>query len=152
MLAMLLLIQVATAMPPPASRNPAPEALALGRQLAETGTLASLLPMIAAKEADEVVAAHPELGAPEQAAYRRSAAATLVRGTDRLFAAQARALAERLSPADLRQLVAFQRSPAAQRYRAALPAAIASAMAAMQGIDFKKDSWSAFCAETKRRC
>jgi len=152
MLAIMLLLQSVPPIPPATIPDPPPEALALGRRLAEAGTLASLLPMIAAKETDEVVAAHPDLSPAERDAYRRIAAATLARGSDRLFAAEGRAFAERLTTEELRALVAFQTSPVALRYRAAVPATIVATMTAMGGLDFKKDSWAAFCAETKRRC
>lgn len=156
MLAALLLIQavapIATAFPPPAYPNPPAEAVALGTRLAETGTLASLLPMIAAKETDEMVAAHPELSPAEQAELRRTAAATLDAGRARLFAAQGRAYAERLSLADLRVLAERNGDAVSIRYRAALMPAIAATMGAIGTLDFKGDTLKAFCAKTGKGC
>lgn len=51
---MLLALMIAAA-------TASPGALRLGRELAESGTLASL-PMIQKEESEELVAAHPELG------------------------------------------------------------------------------------------
>jgi hypothetical protein len=114
---------------------PSAEALAAGERLARSGTVATLLPMMAAKETDELVAAHPELSAAEQAELRRVAAETLKTAAARLFAAEAKAYAERLSGADMEVLTARNTDAVAARWRAALPAAIAAAMGAMAGLD-----------------
>ena len=47
---------------------PSAEAEALGVRLAQTGTLAALLPTITAKEREEMVARHPELSDADKAA------------------------------------------------------------------------------------
>lgn len=123
-----------------------PEGEALGRRVAETGTLASLLPMLAAKETDELIAQHPTLSAADQAELRRTAAATLERAKAKLFAAEGKAYAAALTPAELRAIVAWQTGPVAARLRAAQPTAIAAAMGAMQGFDLKKETWAAYCS------
>lgn len=151
-LAVLLLLQSAPAIPPAPYPNPSAEAVALGTRLAEQGTLASLLPMIAAKETDELVAQHPELTPDEQAELRRTAAATFETGKAKLFAAEGRAFAERLSVADLRVLAARNGDAVSTRYRAALMPVIASAMGAMGSMDFKGDTLAAFCAKTGKGC
>jgi len=135
-----------------AASTPSPEQLRLGRELAESGTLAALLPMVAEKEISELVAAHPELSEADRAAFRASARATYQAGRDRLMDATGRAYAERLSIADLRALVAFNRTKAAARYRAAMPGAVASAMQAMGAMDFKKDALAAYCRQTGKLC
>src|SRR3954463_7670097 len=135
-----------------AASAPSAEAQRLGRQLAEGGTLAALLPMVAEKETSELAAAHPELSEADQAALRATARATYQAGRDRLMDATGRAYAERLSAADLRALVAFNRTGAAARYRAAMPGAIASAMQAVGEMDFKKDALAAFCRQTGKLC
>jgi hypothetical protein len=150
--AMLMLLQAAAPAPTAAPAAPPPEALALGRKLAESGTLASLLPMMAAKDTDELVRAHPELTVAEQDELRRAVTTTFETGRDRLFAAEARAYADKLTVAEMTALVAFHTGPVAARYRAALPAAITAAMGAMEGFDLKKDSWTAFCARPGRTC
>jgi hypothetical protein len=129
-----------------------PERLRLGRELAESGTLAALLPMVADKEIGELVAAHPELGEADRAALRTTASATYEAGRARLMDATGHAYAERLSVADLRALVAFNRTAAAGHYRTAMPGAIASAMQAMGAMDFKKDALAAFCRKTGKLC
>lgn len=122
------------------------EAERLGRQVAETGTLASLLPLLAAKDTDELIAQHPELTPAEQAALRRTAATTLDAAKARLFGAEAKAYAAALTLAELRAMVAWQTGPTAARLRMAQPKAIAAAMGAMQGFDLKKETWAAFCS------
>lgn len=150
LLAALLLFQAAPAqtpaLPPAPYPNPSAEAVVLGTRLAETGTLASLLPMMAAKETDELVAQHPELSPEDVAELRRVAAATFATGKAKLFAAEGRAYAERLSVADLRVLAARNGDPVSGRYRAAARAVIATAMGTMGGMDFKGDTLAAFCA------
>ena len=135
-----------------AAAAPSPEALSLGRQLAETGTLASLLPLISAKETEELVAAHPELSAADRIALRATAQRVFEAGRDRLMAATGRAYAERLSVQDLRKLVAFHKSGAARRFRAASPMAIAATMQSVGKMDFKADVAAAFCRERGRLC
>ena len=131
---------------------PSPAAIALGERLARTGTLGSLLPLQAEKEADELAAQHPELSPVEQARLRSIATLTAARMATRLFAIEGRRYAELLSEADLRRLVADADSPAAGRLRAAMPQVIAAAMAGMAGVDFKKEVTAAFCAETGKAC
>jgi hypothetical protein len=147
---LLMLLQVPSV--PAPTQTPTPVTLELGRRLAEAGTLASLLPMVAAKEMEELVAVHPELSAAEIVALRTAVRATYEAGAARLFAAEGRAYAERLSADDLRALLAYHSGPLAQRMRAAQPAAIVAAMTALDGFDLKKNSWTAFCTTTGRAC
>ena len=149
LLAALLLVQAAPAVPPAPFPDPSAEAIALGTRLAETGTLATLLPMMAAEETDALVAQHPEMTPEDVAELRRVAAATFATGKAKLFAAEGRAYAERLSVADLRVLAARGGDAVSGRYRAAAPAVIATIMEAMAGMDFKGDTLAAFCAQKR---
>ncbi len=135
-----------------AAAVPTPEALSLGRQLAERGTLASLLPLIQAKETDELLAAHPKLSAEEKAAFKATARRVFEAGRERLMDATGRAYAERLSVQDLRTLVAFHNSGAARRFQAATPQAVAATMQSVGKLDFKGDVIAAFCRETGKLC
>ena len=65
-----------------ASATPTAEAERLGRELAEAGTLAALLPVIQAKETDEVIAAHPGLSDSEKTALRVTAGRVYEQGRD----------------------------------------------------------------------
>ena len=56
-----------------AAPDPTAEALALGRRLAETGTLATLLPLKTAQEREELVAEHPDWSEADKAALRQEA-------------------------------------------------------------------------------
>ncbi|WP_423141498.1 hypothetical protein ACOYW6_11740 [Parablastomonas sp. CN1-191] len=125
---------------------------ALGRELAASGTLAALAPLQARAETEELVAAHPELTAAEQAQLRAVAARTAAAGTERLMAAIGHAYAMRLSRADLSALVAFERTAAAKRMRTAIPFTIAATMQAVGKLDFKADTLAAFCKDTGKLC
>jgi hypothetical protein len=144
---MMLMLVMAMAM-----AQPSAEALKLGRVIAESGTLASLLPMIKADETAKILKEHPDLTAAEQAKLRETAERVFSVGTDKLFTATARAYAERVSIDDLRKAAAYYRSPAAQRLQAAQPQVIAASVGAMQGMDFKKDLLAAYCKETGKLC
>jgi hypothetical protein len=132
--------------------QPSPEALRLGRELAESGTLATVLPLMAKKETEELVAAHPELSAVEAATLRATASRVFTAGRERLMDSEARALAERLTLADLRAIAAFQRSSAAQHYRAATPEVIATMMESIGTMDFKGDGLKSDCRQTGKLC
>jgi hypothetical protein len=135
-----------------ATPDPGAEALALGRRLAETGTLAALLPAITAKETEELVAEHPDWSDADKAALRRVARAVGIDGFERLMTATGNAYASRLTIEDLRTLVAFNEGDAARRWREATPAAMLEAMAKVGELDFKADARKAFCKETGKGC
>ena len=135
-----------------AAAQPSPEALRLGRKLAETGTLASLLPLIQQKETEELVADHPELSAAEKAKLRATAQRIYQGGRDRLMQAEAQAYAKRLSIRDLRAAVAFQSSTAGRRTRAAIPGVIGDTMKSVGSMDFKGDVRAAYCKDTGKLC
>jgi hypothetical protein len=135
-----------------AAAQPSPEALKLGRQLAETGTLATILPMVQQKETQELVAAHPELSSAEKERLRATAKTVYEQGRERLMKAEAQAYATRLSIPDLRTVVAFQRRPEGKRYRQAIPGVITDTMQRLGRMDFKGDVLAAYCKETGKLC
>ena len=135
-----------------AAAQPSAEALRLGRQLAETGTLATVLPLVQQKETEELVAAHPELSAAGKDLLRSTAQAVYRQGRDRLMQAEAVSYARTLSISDLRSAVAFQNSPSGKRYRAAIPQVIADTMRQLGRMDFKGDVLAAYCRETGKLC
>lgn len=129
-----------------------PEAEMLGRKIAATGSLVTLLPAMAAKETEEVVSGHPELSASERTALRQTGRDVAARGRDRLVDAFGHQYAFTLSIGDLRALVAFQGTPAARRYRDAMPQVTLQGLATLGSMDFKGDLEKAFCAKTKKLC
>lgn len=139
-----LLVQAAPA--------PTAEAEQLGRQLADTGVLATVLPMMSKQQTDELVAAHPELSDADKAALRATATEVARAGIDRLLAAEGHAYAAALAVDDLRALVAAAASPAAQHLRAAQPLIVAGTMRAVGNVDFKGETLAAFCAKTGKAC
>jgi hypothetical protein len=134
------------------AQDPSPEALALGKRLAETGTLAAMLPMVIAEQREELIAEHPEWSDADKAAMRKLADEMAEDGRRRLIAAIGRGYAERLSVADLRVLVVFNEGEAAKRWREATPGAVAAAMQAFGGVGFKDEARATFCAKTGKGC
>ena len=135
-----------------AAAQPSAEALRLGRQLAETGTLAAVLPLVQEKETEELVAAHPELSAAGKDLLRATAQAVYRQGRDRLMQAEGESYARTLPISDLRAAVAFQNSPSGKRYRVAIPQVIADTMRQLGKMDFKGDVQAAYCRETGKLC
>jgi hypothetical protein len=135
-----------------AAAAPSPEAQTLGRQIAEHGTLASLLPLLQQKEAEELIAAHPELSADEQAKLRSTAIRVYETSRERLMAAEGRSWAGQLTVAEMRAILTYQNSTAGKRYRAVTPAVIAATLKSIGQLDFKSDVLAAFCKETGKLC
>ena len=131
---------------------PSTEAELLGRRLADTGTLAALVPLITAKETEELVADHKDLSDAEKAELRATAKAVAARETGRLLDAEGRAYAAALSIVDLRALVAAAETSAAVRQRAAMHGVFAATMTSIGKLDFKGDVLKLFCADTGKAC
>lgn len=131
---------------------PSSDAQRLGRKLAEQGTLASLLPLLKAKETEELLKEDPSLSAAEQMKLRAIADRVFQTGYNRLMRATGDAYAQQLSVKDLRSLTHFYNSPIAARYRFATPNVIIATMKSVGEMDFKGDVRTAFCAEMKRLC
>ena len=135
-----------------AAAEPSPEALALGRQIAESGTLASLLPLMQQKETEELIAANDGLSQADKDRLKATAAKVYEAGRERLMQSEARAYAERLSIDDLRAVATFRTSDAGKRERAAMPGVIADTMHRVGKLDFKGDVVAAYCKETGKLC
>jgi len=132
--------------------QPSGEALKLGREIAESGTLASFADFVSATETNELIEAHPELSASEKARLTSTARAVYDAGRERLMQATARAYAEQLTINDLRSIAAFWKSSAGQTYRASFPAVISATAQSLGKMDFKGDVEAAFCKETGKLC
>ena len=135
-----------------AAAGPSPEALRLGRQLAESGTLATVLPMMQEKETEELIAAHPELSAAGKDLLRSTAQAVYREGRERLMQAEAISYARTMGIGDLKAAVAFQNSASGKRYRAAIPKVIADTMQSIGKMDYKGDVLAAYCKQTGKLC
>ncbi len=136
--------------PPPAA--PSSQAEALGRELAEQGMLSKLLPMVAMKETEDMIANTPDLTDAEGEVLRTTAREIYEAGMARVIAAQGQIYAEKLSQADLQALVDFNRSPASQRHQAIMPEVIEGTVKSLDGIDYKGETMAAFCKKTGRGC
>ena len=135
-----------------AAAQPSPEAMRLGQQIARSGTLAALLPLIKKQQVEELIGAHPELGPADQAKLRSTGERVFASGRKRVLDGEGRAYAANLSIADLRVVAAYYRTGAARRMQAALPKVIATTMQSMQGLDFKADVIAAYCKDTGKLC
>jgi hypothetical protein len=135
-----------------AAAAPPAEAISLARQIAEHGTLASVLPLIQQKETEELVAAHPELSGADKTKLRSTAQTVYQNGRARLMEAEGQAWAAQLSLSELRGVAAFQKSDAGKHYRDAAPAVMMATMKSIGEIDFKGDVLSAYCKETGKLC
>lgn len=135
-----------------AAAAPTPEAEQLGRELASYGTLAALLPIARDKETADLLAEVKDLTPAQRERLKAVAARTFDAGRDRILAASGHAYAQRLSLDDLKALVAFHRTGAAQRAQVILPEVIAATMQAVGPMDFKADVRKAFCTETGKLC
>ena len=150
----------APAAPAPAAPAPAPapaaapsaEAMALGTRLARAGLLAAIAPALIERDISELAAEDDRLTAAERARLAEVGREVGRAGIDRVIAALGREYAARLSVEDLRALVAFHESPAADRLRAAEPQVLVAAMSQLGTIDVKKDIAAAFCRETRKLC
>jgi hypothetical protein len=135
-----------------AGAEPTVEAMALGRELAEQGTLTGLLTLLEAKETDDLVKEHPELSIADQATLRRVARQTFQAGFARVMNETAKGYVDRLTIEELRALVSFNRTPAAVKYRTISPAVIAQTMATIGPMNFKGDVVTNYCQQTGKLC
>jgi hypothetical protein len=131
---------------------PSAEAEALGVRAAQTGTLAALLPSIAGKERDDLLAAHADWSDADKASLRETADGVARAALDRLTAAIGHGYATRLSVEDLRALVAFNESDAGRHWRAATPGAVMEAIAAVGQLNLGADTRAAFCKKAGKLC
>ncbi|WP_347303568.1 hypothetical protein V5740_02790 [Croceibacterium sp. TMG7-5b_MA50] len=138
-----------SAVPRPA---PSAERLELARAVAANGLLISLIPVQTRGEIDGMIAENPDLTAAEQARLREIGQEQATALEERVLAADAAALATHLSADDLRVIAAFERTEAAARRRAAMPAIMVETMQALGEVDYGNGVKAAFCAETARLC
>jgi len=131
---------------------PSARAEELGRQLAASGTLAQLAPILLARDIEDLLAEHAELSEADLATLRATSERVGRAAFERMLAVEGHAYAQALSEDDLALLVFFEAGDVARRRRAALPSVIAGTMQALTGVDVKADMIAAFCAETGKAC
>ena len=129
-----------------------PEAIRLGEELSSYGTLATLAPIMTAKEAEDLVAAHPELSKAEQDNLRATAKKEAQQLRAKAIAVEGKVFAETMSIEDLRALTAFARSDAAKRQREAMPSIIVRTMKGLGNVDYKASVLAAYCRDYKKLC
>ncbi len=135
-----------------AQGEPTPQALELGVRLARSGSLAAIAPMLADRDVEDVIKAHPEWTAGDAAVFRATARRVATADIARLVRALGHAYARRLSIADLAYLVNAVEGPAATRRRAIEAPVLVEALQTVGAIDFKHDTLAAFCAEMGKGC
>lgn len=149
----LALVSLSAAMPLCAETlPPRAETLALGREIASHGTLATLIPLMAKKEAEELIEKQVGLSDAEKDALRRIAANRSQARLGELLDAQAAIYAQEMSATELQALVDFVRSDAAKKQNALQPKLIIGSMAVLDGVDFKDEVMAEFCAQTGKGC
>lgn len=146
---MLLAAMLAQAAPPP---PPTPEAEALGAEVARNGVLAIFLPVLAGKEVEEIIAQHPDLTAADKETLRATGRAEADAVLAKAVVTIGHQYALTMSIPDMQAVIAFNRSDAAKRWRAAEPGAIMAAAKALDGVDFKSAVAKDFCAKTGKLC
>ncbi|MES2338800.1 MAG: DUF2059 domain-containing protein [Pseudomonadota bacterium] len=147
---MAMLLQAAA--PLPSVPVPTVEKARLGTEVARSGTFGRLAPLMVEQQTTELVRDTPGLTPAEQAELRGIATATGKASIDRITGMMGVSYANALSVAEMQAIIAFNRTPAAQRYRAAEPNAMAIAVQSMGKLDFKGDVMKAFCAKTGKGC
>ena len=128
-----------------AAAEPTSEALALGRELSEQGTLAALLNVAESKDKADLATRNPGMSTADRIALDAAVAQAYAAERDRLFAADARSFATHLSVEDMRTLVAAAKSSAAQHLRDAMPRIIASTVSQVGQIDLAATARTNYC-------
>ena len=129
-----------------------PQAMKLGEELASYGTLATLAPIMTAKEGEDLVAANPKLSAAEKDQLRATAKKEAEALRARAIAVEGKVFAETLSLEDLRALTEFARTGAAKRQREAMPTIIIGTMKGLGNVDYKGNVLAAYCRDYKKLC
>lgn len=144
---------IAAAPPGPATGpQPSAEAEALGVRLARTSGILTVAPMLVEKDAAELAGEDKALTADERTRVLAIGREEGRKGMDRIAAALGRGYAARLSIEDLRLLVAQNESPAAEHFRASVPAVLTEAMAGLGAMDLKKATAERACREMGKLC
>lgn len=131
---------------------PAADAQALAREIAGTGSLVRLLPTVAAKETEELAKDTPGLTPAEIGTLKETAAVVQAQARERLIAAMAPTYAAKLTPEQMRAVLAFEASPAATAKRDADMAATIAAASVLGGYDYKGSVMAEFCKKTGKGC
>lgn len=137
---------------PSAATEPMPAGFSIGREIASHGTLATLIPIMAKKEGEELIAKQPDLTDAEKEKLRAIAASQSQAKLADLLDAQAAIYAEEMTLSELQSLAAFLQSDAAKKQSTLQPKLIMGSMAVLGGVDFKKDVMAEFCAQTGKGC
>lgn len=144
MIALLIASQAAL----PVTKNPAPEAEALGVKLAQTDTLRTMASLASAKEAGLVLQSQPNLSEEERqrlVSITFNAAELEVR---RVLLSLGHYYAQFLTVEELHSLVTAQDTPAAKR----MQAVTAGAIFTVSALDTKSAVTAALCHENRKFC
>ncbi len=155
MLMWLALLQLTTVEAPQgdiALDVPIDDARRLGHELAAGGVVATLVPMLAEKDLVDLAAEDQSLTGSEREQLLVLGRARAKAGLDHLLSALGDAYATSLSGSEMRILIEQNASPARQHWLAIQPASIQQAVAALEGLDLKKDTAAEFCGRTGKLC
>lgn len=135
-----------------AGAPPPSEAMRLARELAETGTRATLMPMLVADDLDALARERPALTPDQQTRLKAIGQAIARRRRHQILDAMAGVYARRLTVAELATLTATSRTAAARAKRAADVPATMAAMTSVGAVDLKRETAAEPCRETKLFC
>ena len=128
------------------------QAIELGREIARSGTLATLAPLMMKSDVDEAIAENPQLTPEEASLLRRIGEAQASTLLERVIGIEGRAFADHLSTEDMQAIIAFERSPTAQRKRAAMVPVIMATVKELDGLDYAAEVKAEFCRQTGKLC
>ncbi|MBA3810931.1 MAG: DUF2059 domain-containing protein [Caulobacteraceae bacterium] len=134
---------------------PAPpenDALALGRQLADTGDFQALLKTGAEVQIGELQRDTPGLSAADKEQVARIGRATMEAARARIVEKLGAVYARAFGLPDLKAMVAFFASPAGKAYAGRYATTLPELAKTLQGFDFKRETLRAVCSETRKAC
>jgi hypothetical protein len=142
--------KAAPAPTPAPTGKPSPQAEELGLRLARAGSFAAIAPLLAQRDIDSVVKAHPDWAPEDVALYRKTAAKVAESNIARLIRALGHAYARHMSVVDMASLVGIAEGPAATHRRSVEPSVLLEAIDESGAADFKRDTLAAFCTQMQK--
>ena len=129
-----------------------PAKLEAAREIAGASILAVIGPLQTTAEVEQIIGENPDLTEVEADRLRVIGKERADEIGQRALEAEAQALAQALSLADLTAIAVYERSEAAANRRAVTPMVAASVMQGLQGIDYKAEVKARFCEESGKLC
>ena len=139
-------------LPPPAPGAAPVDPKVLGARVAASGAFMDLARLALEKDIRELLDANRAMPTADQLALTRIATDKAAEAQKKLIATTGELYARELSVADMQAIIAFNESPAAARWRAVQPRAVAAVQQGMAGYDFKREVLDVMCFRTRKMC